>query len=130
MNGVYRIISLIKSKLEVEQMKNENLFPGIIAVVLLIALIGAIIWASIESHVFIGVEQIISFRWGVATLVDIYIALTFIGVWIGVMENSWIKGIAWTISLYILGNVATLAYFLYRASKTKSFRKVFIPKQL
>ena len=108
-------------------MKNENLLPIIIAIFLLIILVGAIVWASIESHVFVGVEELISFRWGLATLVDIYIALTFIGVWIGVMENSWVKGIVWTISLYILGNVATLAYFLYRASKTQSFRKVFIP---
>jgi hypothetical protein len=108
-------------------MNNENFLPSIVAIFLLIILVGAIIWASIESHVFIGVEQLISFRWGLATLVDIYIALTFIGVWIGVMENSWMKGIMWTISLYILGNVATLAYFLYRASKTNSFRKVFIP---
>ena len=108
-------------------MKNENLLPIIIAVFLLIVLVGAIVWASIESHVFVGVEELISFRWGVATLVDIYIGLTFIGAWIGVMENSWIKGIVWTIILYILGNVATLAYFLYRARKTRSFRNIFIP---
>ena len=108
-------------------MKNENLMPSIIATSLLIALVGAIVWASMESHVFIGVEQLISFRWGLATLIDIYISLTFIGVWIGVMENSFVKGIMWTISLYILGNVATLAYFLYRANKTQSFRKIFIP---
>ena len=108
-------------------MKNENFLLSIIAILLLIVLVGAILWASMESHVFVGVEELISFRWGLATLVDIYIALTFIGVWIGVMENSWVKGIVWTISLYILGNVATLGYLLYRASKTNSFRKVFIP---
>jgi hypothetical protein len=127
MNGAYRTISSIKRKLEEGQMKNENLMPGIIANSLLITLVGAIVWASMESHVFIGVDQLISFRWGLATLIDIYIALTFIGVWIGVMENSFVKGIMWTISLYILGNVATLAYFLYRANKTQSFRKIFIP---
>ena len=72
-------------------MKNENFLLSIIAILLLIVLVGAILWASMESHVFVGVEELISFRWGLATLVDIYIALTFIGVWIGVMENSLVK---------------------------------------
>ncbi len=109
-------------------MKNKN-FPSILlAGFLLIALLWIIVWASIESNVFVGVEQLIAIRWGIATLVDIYIALTFIGVWIGVMENSVMKGIAWTFALYILGNIATLVYFIYRATKSRSFRDIFWPK--
>ncbi len=109
-------------------MKNKNFLSILLAGFLLITLLWVIVWASMESNVFIGIQQLISIRWGLATLVDIYIALTFIGVWIGVMENSVIKGVAWTLTLYILGNIATLVYFIYRATKSRSFRDIFIPK--
>lgn len=109
-------------------MKIEMILSGLLAVALLILLLGCIVWASMESDVFVGLEQLMANRWGLTTLVDIYIALTFIGVWIGVMENSVIKGVVWTISLYLLGNVATLIYFIYRATKSSSFSEIFLPK--
>ena len=109
-------------------MKTKILIPILLAVALLILLMGCIVWASMESDVFVGLEQLMANRWGLTTLVDIYIALTFIGVWIGVMENSVIKGVVWTISLYLLGNLATLVYFIYRATKSSSFTEIFLLK--
>lgn len=109
-------------------MKNIKFISVLVASFLLVFLIAVIVWASLESNVFIGFEQLMATRWGLATLVDIYIALTFIGVWIGVMENSVIKGLAWTLTLYVLGNIATLIYFVYRATKSRSFTEIFLPK--
>ncbi|HEY5690152.1 MAG TPA: DUF1475 family protein [Cyclobacteriaceae bacterium] len=109
-------------------MKTKNLIPMLLAVALLILLLGCIVWASMESDVFVGLEKLMANRWGLTTLLDIYIALTFIGVWIGVMENSVTKGFIWTISLYLLGNLATLVYFIYRATKSDSFTEIFLSK--
>jgi len=109
-------------------MKTKISISILLAAALLILLLGCIVWASMESDVFVGLEQLMANRWGLTTLVDIYIALTFIGVWIGVIENSVTKGVVWTISLYLLGNLATLGYFIYRATKSRSFTEIFLPK--
>ena len=109
-------------------MKAEIIISILISGILLATLLGLIVWASIESNVFIGFEQLIGTRWGITTLVDIYIALTFIGIWIGVMENSVVKGILWVLALYTMGNIATLIYFIFRAGKNRSFNGIFLPK--
>ncbi|MGP0567179.1 MULTISPECIES: DUF1475 family protein [unclassified Nitrospina] len=109
-------------------MRIEIKFSILLAGFLLVLLLGAIIWSSVESNVFVGFQQLLKYRWGLTTLLDIYIGLTFIGVWIGVIENSVAKGIVWTISLYLLGNLATLFYFIYRSTKSSSFTDIFIPK--
>tara|TARA_Y100000588_G_C13894322_1_gene770042 strand:- start:394 stop:750 length:357 start_codon:yes stop_codon:yes gene_type:complete len=97
--------------------------------ILLFLLISVIVWASLESNVFIGFQKILSTRWGIATIVDIYIALTFIGVWIGVMEGSVFKGIVWTLTLYAFGDITTLIYIMIRANKCHSFIKIFLPNE-
>tara|TARA_B100000686_G_scaffold168123_1_gene175566 strand:+ start:10839 stop:11171 length:333 start_codon:yes stop_codon:yes gene_type:complete len=109
-------------------MKIEVIISICLAGVFLILLSGLILWASMESNVMDGFQQLIETRWGMTTLVDIYIALTFIGTWIGVMENSLAKGILWTLALYIIGNIATLVYFIYRASKYRSLNGIFLPQ--
>jgi hypothetical protein len=94
---------------------------------LLTILTGFIIWASIESNVIIGFREVSATRWGIATLVDIYISLTFIGVWIGVIEKSLKKGIIWTLSLFFWGNIATLIYIILRALKSSKPSDIFLP---
>ena len=94
---------------------------------LLTILTGFIIWASIESNVIIGFREVLATRWGMATLVDIYISLTFIGVWIGVIEKSLKKGIIWTLSLYFWGNIATLIYIILRVLKSSKPSDIFLP---
>ena len=108
-------------------MSNFNLIVIGASAFLLAFLISVIVWASLESNVFIGFEEILSTRWGIATIVDIYIALTFIGVWIGVMEGSVFKGIIWTLTLYVLGDIATLIYIIIRTYKCRTFTKFFLP---
>ena len=109
-------------------MNNPRLVTIFTSAILLTLLIGVIIWASLESNVILGLDQVFSTRWGIATIADIYIALTFIGIWIGFMENSAKKGVAWTLSLYLLGNIITLVYIMIRAGKSTSFKEIFLPK--
>jgi hypothetical protein len=83
--------------------------------------------ASVESNVIVGLREVLSSRWGMATLVDIYISLTFIGVWIGVIEKSFKKGTIWTLSLYFLGNIATLIHIILRVLKSSKPTDIFLP---
>lgn len=126
-------ISLPFYKKLTERLENMNNIKWVTIAtssVLLILLIGIIVWASIESNVIVGFDQVLSTRWGIATMVDIYISLTFIGVWIGVMENSILKGVIWTLFLYLLGNIVTLGYFIVRIVRSRLFIEVFLPKSI
>ena len=97
--------------------------------ILFTILTGFILWASIDSNVIVGFREVSSMRWGMATLVDIYISLTFIGVWIGVLEKSYKKGIIWTLSLYFWGNLATLIYIILRVLKSSKPIDIFLPSK-
>ena len=88
-------------------------------------LTGVIIWASVESNLIQGIEKLASLRWGIATFTDFYIGATFVGVWIGVMEKSVPRGIAWTLAVYILGNLVTLAYVALRVKTSNRFTDIF-----
>ena len=112
-----------------DAMAQNKTFAIFTAGVLLTLLLGSIVWASLESNVLVGFGQLMDTRWGVATLVDIYIALTFIGIWMGVMENSLAKGMVLTLALYLLGNIVTLIYFVYRVIRCRSLKEVFTPEK-
>jgi hypothetical protein len=49
-------------------MKTKIIIPMLLAVALLILLLGCIVWASMESDVFVGLEQLMANRWGLTTL--------------------------------------------------------------
>ena len=96
-----------------------------ICALLFIALTAVIVWASVESNVMQGVKEMASLRWGIATFTDFYIGATFVGIWIGVMEKSVARGIVWTLAVYTLGNLATLAYVAMRARNSEKFTDIF-----
>jgi hypothetical protein len=106
-------------------MPNFKLSVLSVCALLFIALTGVIVWASVESNVMQGIEEMSALRWGIATFTDFYIGATFVGVWIGVMEKSVARGIVWTLAVYILGNLATLIYVGLRARTSEKFTDIF-----
>ena len=96
-----------------------------ICIVLFLVLTSVIVWASVESNVLKGVEEMFSLRWGIATFTDFYIGATFVGVWIGVMEKSVTRGIFYTFGVYMLGNLVTLAYIAFRVRNSQNFTDIF-----
>ena len=84
-----------------------------------------IYWASVESNVFQGIKEMLALRWGVVTFLDFYIGATVIGVWISVIEKSIFRGVIWTLSIYLLGNLATLVYLARRAWISENFSDIF-----
>jgi hypothetical protein len=96
-----------------------------VCALLFAVLTGVIVWASVESNVMQGVEEMAALRWGIATFTDFYIGATFVGIWIGVMEKSIFRGAAWTLALFILGNLVTLIYVALRARASEKFTDIF-----
>jgi len=86
-----------------------------------------IYWASVESNVFQGIKEMVALRWGVVTFLDFYIGATVIGVWICALEKSILRGIVWTLCIYLLGNLVTLVYLARRAWCSGKFSDIFIP---
>jgi hypothetical protein len=85
-----------------------------------------IYWASVESNVFQGIKDMFALRWGVLTFLDFYIGATVIGVWICALEKSVLRGVVWTLCIYLLGNLATLVYLARRAWISEKFSDIFI----
>ena len=104
-----------------------KLYTSYISGFLFLILTIGIYWASIESNVFQGIKEMLALRWGVVTFLDFYIGATVIGVWICVIEKSIFRGVIWTLSIYLLGNLATLVYLVRRAWISEKFSDIFIP---
>ena len=86
-----------------------------------------IYWASIDSNIIQGVQEIFKLRWGLVTVLDFYIGATVIGVWICVLERNIYRGLVWIFFIYLFGNLATLVYLTRRVLISKSFNEVFMP---
>lgn len=59
--------------------------------------------------------------WGKATLVDLYIGLLFVAVWIATVERSRAAAACWIAALLCLGNLVTLVYLIRRAVQQRSW---------
>lgn len=63
--------------------------------------------------------------WMAATLVDFYINIFAIGVWILYKEGNWVSGILWLVLLVCLGSITTCGYIvlqLFKLSPQDSLR--------
>ncbi|MED6187846.1 hypothetical protein PIB30_080352 [Stylosanthes scabra] len=58
--------------------------------------------------------------WMVATLIDFYINVVALAVWVVYKESNWISSILWIILLICLGSIATCAYILLQFLKLSS----------
>lgn len=91
----------------------------LVTAVLGLALLGAIVWASMNSGPLHGslVDQggvMLTLPWGVVTLLDLYIGFAFMAVIIMLAERSWLVGLLWALPLFFLGNVWAAVWLLIR----------------
>jgi len=101
----------------------------IVCGILLGLLVAAILIASGHSHVLAGLRYLIADPWGVVTLLDLGVGLLFIAVWLALVEPSPWRAAAWILALFLLGNVVTLAYLLYRTCKVRHWSELFLPSR-
>ncbi|MCP5157873.1 MAG: DUF1475 family protein [Gammaproteobacteria bacterium] len=97
--------------------------------ILLGLLIAAILIASKQSHVLVGLRHMLADPWGIVTLLDLGVGLLFIATWMALVESSLRRASLWIIALFLLGNVVTLAYLLCRTCRVRHWSELFLPSR-
>src|SRR5438445_12160007 len=60
------------------------------------ALLGAIVWGhTLEPFYFAGLTRILATQWGILMTADFVVSLVLIAIWIGFLERSLARGLAW-----------------------------------
>lgn len=88
-----------------------------------------IVFASLEESLAAGLAKVVDGRWGVVTLVDLYVGLIFIALWIAWIERSWWRALLWTLGLFALGNLTTAIYVAVRAWRAPSVTAFFTARR-
>jgi hypothetical protein len=91
----------------------------IVTAALGLGLLGAIIWASMNSGPLHGslFDQggvLLTLPWGVVTLVDLYVGFAFTAIIIMLAERTWLAGVLWALPILVLGNVWAAVWLLIR----------------
>ena len=97
---------------------------GVVVGMLTALLAGLIVWASLEKNVLEIFKVMWAERWGIVTLLDLYLGFLIVGAWIVVLEGK--KSVPWIVAMMLLGNFATAAYVLWRIRRAKTVREVFM----
>lgn len=101
----------------------------VICGVLLGVLLAAAVVASGHEPVLTGLGQLLTMPWGVVTLLDLSIGLLFVAAWITVVEPRPLYAAGWIIALFLLGNMVTLIFLLWRTRRATHFAELFLPVQ-
>ncbi|KAI4346559.1 hypothetical protein L6164_007446 [Bauhinia variegata] len=89
----------------------------------LFAVLGALMVATLVYTIF---KDGLPFRkdlltpWMVATLIDFYINVVALAVWVAYKESNWISSTIWIILLLCLGSITTSAYIVVQFLKLSS----------
>ncbi|KAJ6352532.1 hypothetical protein OIU76_001712, partial [Salix suchowensis] len=74
-----------------------------------------------------GVEQKkLLTPWMVATLIDFYINVVALSVWVSYKETSWISGFLWILLLICFGSITTCAYVVKQLARLTSQDPVYL----
>lgn len=98
----------------------------VICGILLGMLLGSIGLAS-SHNLWTSLQYLLADPWGLVTLIDLSIGLIVIAVWIALLEPRPLCAAGWIIALFLLGNVVTLVFLLYRTRYARSFAELFLP---
>ncbi len=101
----------------------------IVCGILLGLLVAAILIASGQNSVLVGLRHVVADPWGMVTLLDLGVGLLFIAVWLALVEPSPWRAAIWIIALFLLGNVVTLTYLLWRTCKVQHWSELFLPSR-
>ncbi len=91
------------------------------------ALLTLIAFSAMQMSLMAGLRATVDTRWGVTTMVDLYLGLFAIAGWIAHRERSLPRTIAWLVGLCLLGNLATLVYLFIASLRARSVDDLFRP---
>lgn len=91
------------------------------------ALLTLIAFSSVQMPLMAGLRAIVDTRWGVTTMVDLYLGLAVVAGWIAHRERNMPRTLAWLVGLCLLGNLVTLVYLLIASLRARSVEDLFRP---
>lgn len=95
--------------------KLDSITLAQIAVALVgLALFGMLAWAYGAGDLKQEGEVIWTLPWGRQVMADVYGGFVLLTVLILIVEANWLRGILWSLPLYILGNVWAALWLAYR----------------
>ncbi|MDA3963272.1 MAG: DUF1475 family protein [Planctomycetota bacterium] len=86
----------------------------------LIGLIVSIVRGMNHGPITTAVADMAANPWGLATLIDVYIGLAMVAVWLWCVERRLGPRLIWIPLLFVLGNVVTLLVLLLRLRHSDS----------
>lgn len=91
-----------------------------------LSLVVLIVWSSLRGGTLgSALSGMLQQPWELTTLVDLYVGLLFISVWIWFVERHPARWALWTLALLLTGNLATAVYLAIRAWRADSLAAVF-----
>lgn len=94
---------------------------------LLLGLLVAAIGLASDHNLWAGFAHVWADPWGRATLIDLISGLIFVAAWIAVVEPRPWCAAGWIVALFLLGNVITLIFLLWRTRRAQRFSDLFLP---
>jgi predicted membrane-bound dolichyl-phosphate-mannose-protein mannosyltransferase len=88
----------------------------------LAALLAAIIRGSLHAPVTAALAAMAADPWGLATLIDVYVGLLLVALWICCVERRNRFRLLWLLTLPVFGNVITLLVLLLRLRHSEDLR--------
>ena len=101
-------------------MKRELALVSGFSILVILVMVVATSWASLEANVFEGFRALFQFRWGVATLGDTYFGFFTVYLWIAYKEGTWASRVLWLVLVLCFGTIATSSYLLLQVAGLKS----------
>lgn len=87
-----------------------------------------IVWAAVGGDFSGEGGMILGLRWGVVSIVDIYVGAAMVAVWIWWRDGPRL-GTLWFVALVVLGHFATAAYVAWRAWSAESVTALLIGRR-
>lgn len=97
------------------------------SIVSLMGLSALIVASSFEMSLGKGLAATVDTRWGITTMVDLYLGLLLIAGWIAYRERRVGRSLAWLLGLCLLGNFTALVYLLLASWQAKTIADLFQP---
>ncbi len=98
----------------------------VICGILLGVLVGSIGLAS-EHSLWHSLQYLLADPWGLVTLLDLSVGLIVIAAWMALLEPRPLCASVWIVALFLLGNVVTLIFLLWRTRRAQTFAELFLP---
>lgn len=95
----------------------------------LLGILLASIGMASHHNLWASLWHLLADPWGVVTLLDLSVGLLFVAAWIGIVEPRPWCAAGWIVALFILGNVITLVFLLWRTRDARRFADLFLPSR-